>query len=358
MSQIRIEGPYRHGEKWRCRLVLAGRRMWCRPSAPSPEAARAVAEGAARAAVESGGLSVRDAVEHFLSRSRQDGARPETLRSEDKGLRMFFAGHFDAPLARVNSTVGASLYERLRTEPRRTGRPLSADSHQTYLKMARRFLSHCVEQSWLRSNPLAEVKPIGRRRKGKAQLRIDEARALYTTCLLQAQRGDSGAAAALVGLLMALRPGEIDSRTARDLDDGGAILWVDDTDAFQRKTEGSRRAVRVPQVLRPILCGLARDKVGTALLWSTDDGRRHHRSWVNNSVRRLCRLAGVPIVCAHSLRGLQATTALHAGATPELVASVLGHASVKMTLEHYAAKGSKQASDAAARLLLLGKGRP
>ncbi|MFO0580314.1 MAG: site-specific integrase [Polyangia bacterium] len=330
--------------------------MWCRPGAPSPDAARQIAEGAARAAAHGGGLTVRAAGALYLQRLREGGAKDLTLRHRDRDLRRFFADAMDEALGRMTSSRCAALYEQLRARPsERTGRTASVATHQTYLKTARRFMAFCAEEKWLQANPLAAIRAVGRKRKGKVQLRIDEARAFYATCLAHAQEGDDGAAAALVGLLMAFRPGEIDSRTARDLDDGGAILWVDDTDAFDKKTDGSRRPVQVPQVLRPILRELARDKVGAALLWPARDGRRHRHGWVNRQVERLCRLARVPRVCAHSLRGLQATTALHAGATPELVASVLGHGSVEVTLAHYAARGSAQAGDQVARVRLLQK---
>ncbi|MFO0580342.1 MAG: site-specific integrase [Polyangia bacterium] len=354
MSQIRIEGPYQHGSGWRCRLVLAGRRMWCRPSAPSPEAARQIAEGAARAAAQHGGMTVREAGDAYLLHLRASGARELTLSYRDRDIRQFFGDVLGEPLARLTPARCAALYEQLRTSPReRTGRIARVATQHTYLKESRRFLAFCVEEKWIKANPLDEIRAVGRKNKGKGQLRIDEARRFYAVCLEHARKGDAGAAAALVGLLMAFRPGEIDSRTVRDLDDGGAILWVDDTEDFDRKTESSRRPVQVPQVLRPILRELARDKVGAALLWPARDGRRHRHGWVNRQVERMCREADVPRVCAHSLRGLQATTALHAGATPELVASVLGHESTEMTLKHYAARGSAQAGDQMARVQLL-----
>ncbi len=49
---------------------------------------------------------------------------------------------------------------------------------------------------------------------------------------------------------------------------------------------------------------------------------------------RLCRLANVPIICPHSLRGLHATLALEGGATADSVAKALGHGSFAMTARH------------------------
>lgn len=350
---MRIEGPYQHRGGWRCRLASQGRRVWC-PVCPTPQDAAAAAELAAESARRQGALTISEAAEAHLEHLRQGGARLNYTLSQAKCVRCFFAERIDEPLTTLTPVRCVALYDQLRMQPNKRGRAPSAATHHTYLKGAQALTRFCVAQGWLKADPLAKLKPIGRRPRGKAQLRIDEAKAFFRVCLDQARAGDPSASAVLVALLMAFRGGEVVSRTVRDLDDGGRILWIDDTASFASKTDGSRRAVVVPQVLRPLLREAARDKIGAALLWSHPDGRPYKVDWVNKNAQRLCALAGVPPVCAHSLRGLQATTALHAGATPELVASVLGHESPSMTLGHYAARGSKQASDSVARLQVLG----
>lgn len=52
---------------------------------------------------------------------------------------------------------------------------------------------------------------------------------------------------------------------------------------------------------------------------------------------KICEEAGVPRVCPHSLRGLNATLALEAGVAPHSVAAALGHSSFAMAARHYAA---------------------
>ena len=79
-------------------------------------------------------------------------------------------------------------------------------------------------QAWLEQNPLTEITGHGKRRHGKPQLRIDEARRLRALCHQKAAQGDDGAVAVLLGMLMGLRAGEIVSRTARDVDDESHIL--------------------------------------------------------------------------------------------------------------------------------------
>jgi hypothetical protein len=52
-------------------------------------------------------------------------------------------------------------------------------------------------------------------------------------------------------------------------------------------------------------------------------------------VRAYCTLAGVPIVCPHSLRGLHSTLAMSRGASSRFVADALGHGSDEVTKRHY-----------------------
>ena len=127
-------------------------------------------------------------------------------------------------------------------------------------------------QGWIRQNPLAGVKPIGKRRRGKAQLRINETRRLVAHAILQACWSDEeagtpnlrfnreGALAVLVALLMGMRAGEVVMIEKRDLDDGGKLLWISDS-----KTEAGKRTLRVPAVLQHLLRQQARRARGDRL---------------------------------------------------------------------------------------------
>ena len=57
-------------------------------------------------------------------------------------------------------------------------------------------------------------------------------------------------------------------------------------------------------------------------------------------VRKLCVLAGVPLTCTHSLRGLYATLAVQSGSASHVGASSLGHGSFEITQQHYAQASS------------------
>jgi integrase len=167
---------------------------------------------------------------------------------------------------------------------------------------------------------------------------------LRTLCHEKAAQDDDGAVAVLLGMLMGLRAGEIVSRTARDVDDEGRILWVDDNDAiaFTTKTKASKRPVPVWEEVQPHLLARVKDKLPGALLFQAESGGPHWRDWVRKQTKRLCNEAKVPVVCAHSLRGFAATLNLLSGVPLSKVAAALGHESSSTTLQSYAAPGTRE----------------
>lgn len=68
--------------------------------------------------------------------------------------------------------------------------------------------------------------------------------------------------------------------------------------------------------MQPHLLALSEAKLPTALLFG-----RHWRDWPRKQVQRICELAQVPTVCAHSMRGLHSTLAIEAGTTSHVVAA-------------------------------------
>src|SRR5205814_4834774 len=61
-------------------------------------------------------------------------------------------------------------------------------------------------------------------------------------------------------------------------------------------------------------------------------------------LHKFCKLADVPIVCPHSLRGLHSSLAVEGGATSAIVAAALGHGSDAITLKHYIAPSAVAAA--------------
>ncbi len=181
--------------------------------------------------------------------------------------------------------------------------------------------------------------PMGKKKRGKAMLRKDETRVFIRASLAA---GDPLALAAVTMILTGIRPGEAVTLKVRDLDDGGALLWVA---AEGGKTEAATRRIEVDEELQPHLVALAQGKDPNAFLFAFESQRR--RKTLNNyksrrdsllrRVKALCLEANVPIVVAHSMRGLHATLATDAGITGHAVAANLGHTTFVVTARHYVA---------------------
>ena len=191
------------------------------------------------------------------------------------------------------------------------------------------------------------VKGIGKVRHGKEQLRIDEARKWMVEAHRQAESGQAGAVAAMTSLVMGMRASEIVSRVVRDLDDGGALLWIPDS-----KTLAGRRKLQVPEFLQPYLVRLARGRDPQAALFG-----EHWRDWPRKWVQRICKAAGVPKVTAHGMRGLHGTLAVDSGITSHAVASALGHESFRTTAESYAKREAVAGAQQKRALAVLTGGR-
>ena len=333
-------------------MAINGRRTWA-PMADTPTRAEQLAQRYVDGIHAAHPVTVGEAIKEYRGHQGLKGNKPDSIDNTTTKLRRFFAPVLRSPIVRMTRTRVAGLYEDLRTVPSsRTGKPLAADSHRNILAESKTFLAWCVERRWLGGNPLTSAKGVGRRRHGKPQLRIDEGRKLRDVCHRLAMAGEDGPIAVLMGMLMGMRAGEIVSRTVRDLDDGGRLLWIPDS-----KTDAGRRAIEVPDELRPYLQRRTMNKPHDALIFSAKRGGKHWRDWVAEETRRLCKLAGVPIVCAHSLRGFMATVAVQAGGASHLVVATLGHVDISTTLQSYALPGSAQVATQRRALEVLGASR-
>ena len=286
------------------------------------------------------GRTVGATLDDYEKYQRVDkGNKERSVVTTQIRLRGFFTDE-TLELRKLTPAVAAGYYKS-QTATR------AVDTHRGTLSEARTFLGWCVKRGWLQENPLAKVEGVGRRKAGKLQLTIDEARTFTDKALALAgkRKGDLGALAATLPLLTGMRASEITNLQRRDLDDGGAILWVQ-----EGKTEAARRRFVVPDVIRPLLLKRAKRLLPDDLLFGN-----HWRDWPRENVQRICKLAGVPEVTAHGLRGTHATLAEGAGATGVLVAQALGHEHVSTTHKHYTLPGAvKQATQERALRVISG----
>jgi integrase len=315
----KIYGPYDKDGRFTVHLFLLDGRKQYKRFATEEEAFDFMQ--ANRRRTVSSPVTIREAVASYIAgRSDLRESSRVTLRYR---LEAFMKG-------------SEQLYVQLfpaHTAWKRVAAESSVDTLYGIRSAAQGFFAWCVRQGYLKRAPLADVQIVGKKRRGKPQLRIDEARRFLVRALEEAERGgrDQGqqgvaALAAAVALLLGLRAQEVVGRQVRDLDDNGTVFWVPTS-----KTEAGVRRVEVPEVLRSFLLRLTEGRASDAPLFSelTKDGLRY---WTET----LCKRAGLPRVTPHGLRGTNATASMRANANPHMVAAALGHASIGVTLRHYA----------------------
>lgn len=269
------------------------------------------------------------------ARVRSDTCKPQTARAHAGRVRLFLAPFLERDIAALTPRAAAALYQGHTEEPSaKTGRPLSAATHRLDRLLAQELFAWANQRGYLGANPFVAVKPIGKIKAGKPQLRIEEARQ-FTSMALQVFEEERKplAIGALLALTMGLRTSEVLRREVRDLDDGARYLWID-----HGKTANARRHLEIPTLLQPYLLRLASGKGPEDPLFGLSEvsHKPRPRQSMFKMVQVICQRAGVPRVCTHSLRGLWATLAVGSGVASHAVAASLGHHSFAMTQKHYA----------------------
>ncbi len=326
-SAARVLGPYRNADKWRLVVIEGSARKSI--VVDSVENALAVREELAAALKKQTAPLLLTLLEEYQQGLLARGVQEETVQKISRMLQGFLP--LQEPAGAVSADRAQQLYLEETRRKKANGQPIAADTHHLLLRRAKHFFKWAVARRYAAENPFAEIHPIGRPRRGKPQLRIDEARKFVSTALQRARTLEVGATAALMQIFLGLRPTEAVIRVVRDLDDQGRVLWV----PFG-KTSNARRRLQVPDVLREILLHHAQGKPADAPLLGPSGEGMHTRHALRHRLRQLCAEADVPQICPHSLRGLNATLALEAGATAHHVAAALGHASFATTARHYA----------------------
>ena len=329
----RVHGPYKHGNRWRVVLVDAsGNRTLARESEDGPTgfATQAAADAYCESfRAETAGRTIGSAVADYLEHCRRYGNRNRPLRESSvttnrHKLEAFFQLPVaDRPLVALTAKYAARLY--------RDRVPLvKVDTHRGELAIANTFAKWCVQSGWLRANPFADVKPEGERSAGKATLRMDDAERYLLTCLGECSKeGLAGAALFMMGL----RVSELALRKVRDLDERGTVLCI--PRGAGTKNKSSVRRAKIPAELQPGIAELARGKGPDDSIFGMSRYAMYHH------VQRLCKSAGVPVVCPHGLRGTGTTTAVDLGISLERIQRAVGHeVGSKITEKSYIVPGA------------------
>lgn len=321
----RVNGPYSRdgGKRWVVRILTEDGKPIDRSFETEAEASRETERAAAELTGETE-QTVSLAIDAYEKYQTAKGNKPRTVMDTIWRLHKFMASHLSRALPRVTTADCQAAYRALTVK-------WSPDSHRNALAGAKTWGRWVVKQGWWRVSPLEGVEGEGARSTGKEQLRHDESRKFLDACLSRGLDAEPGRVAAMTALIMGMRAGEIVTRQVRDLDNDGRLLWIPCS-----KTKAGKRTLVIPEVLRPFLLRQARGKLPMANLFNFTSQRIRHWS------RKICLEAGVPYVCAHGLRGTNASLALDGGMAPLEVARSLGHASIEMTTKVYAVPGAGQ----------------
>lgn len=344
----RIHGPYKHGNQWRIVTVRADGSRHVE-SCESENEARGIVAAARQ---QSEGRTIAHAVDAYEVAMRDRKLESVTIsRSRahlDKLLDVNANGH-----RFVRWLTPKRAADRYATS--RVG--LAVDTQRNALAAGRSFGRFCAERGWLPADPFGAVKAIGRRKRGKPQLHLDETRKLIDACIAE---GSRAAAAVATSVLLGCSASEVTQRQVRDLDDGGRVLHV-----TKGKNRYRVRSLEVPDMLRGLLLELAGERPGAAPLFGDGDLDRPSRYWIHYHCQRLCKAAKVPVVSPHGLRGTHTTLAIGAVSTSHSVAAAIaaagasaGHApGSPITASTYAAPGAvtKATGMAALRAIQGGK---
>lgn len=180
---------------------------------------------------------------------------------------------------------------------------------------------------------IKKVKVLGKENRGKPQLTIDESKIYLKHCLNDIS--EVGLMCAFP-LLFGLRASEVCDLIVKDIDGDGTILRVS-----KSKTEAGVRNLIIPEILKPRIKQICRNKMPTDSLWNREMNHKKLLRYVNQR----CKDAGVSVVGSHGLRGTHASLSVVSGATPEAVSKSLGHTSSVITKQHYIAPQAMTDSD-------------
>lgn len=320
---IRVNGPYAHGKNGVHRLHFTIGDKQRVVSFPTKALAL---KGLDEALRKLNSITIDEAIAEWLAsqESRVSAGTLTTNRFRLRGiLRYRENGH--RALASVQAAEAQKLYARRAAE-------VAPDTHHAELELVTRMWEWAEFEGYIKgakANVWAEVEPIDSRNTTvKPQPRVDESRKLVRAALAE---GTPEGLAVLLAVFLGLRASEVVSRTVRDLDDGGTLLWIPCS-----KTPSGVRQMEIPECLRAPLILLTQGKQPhDPLLGLNSRGRALDRHWLHHHVERLCRKARIPVVTPHALRRLHATLAVVNSVSVDVVAAALGHKNSRTTRQHY-----------------------
>lgn len=254
---------------------------------------------------------------------------------------------------------------------------LSMSTVQYIHRVLRRALNFAVDWYVIERNPASARMRTAKRRKPSSS-KPDKIHCFtpeQSDQFLEIVRGDKHEALFVLALTTGARPGELMALQWRD------VQFVEKKVTIQRalhrtkrksgedgktwmlrepKTAGSRRTLSIPTIAvtalekhradQRTLKKFVGDKwVEMNFVFTSDVGTPLDISNVLHHFQRICAVAGLPKLRFYDLRHTHASLLIAKGKHPKVIASRLGHASIKLTMDTYGHlfdNGDREAADA------------
>lgn len=225
---------------------------------------------------------------------------------------------------------------------------MSSSMQRKILLTLRLVIKHAIRQGVLGKDPSADIPlPAQVNESDKDMQCMNQEQAQL---LLKALPGTRFGNMFTILLATGMREGEILALSVDDILDDFSVVRIrrtlsDGRDGRpkirnQPKTAAGRRTIPLPDLARAAVIDEMKHRMGSPhkLLFCTDGGKPHERQNVlRRHFRPTVKKAGLTeAMTIHDLRHTYATLALNAGVGVHLVSKMLGHASVKVTIDLYA----------------------
>jgi len=346
--------------RWRGALVIidpaTGHRSRRTVSGPTAAETRRKLDALKAAGSPSTAMRTADWLAAWLPTTRTRVA-PSTYRGYEAVTRAIGVHIGDVPLGKLTP----SDVERM------TGAILAAGRTARTAAMARKVLRlalrHAIRDGLVTRNVAAEARPPRVEQFSARTLSADEARRL-----IDATADDELGPLWVVLLATGLRQGEALALAWEDVDPGAGVLtvrrslgrgWDGRPTLGPPKSDRSRRTIALPAVARAALerCRTRQDadRAAAGTAWQDRDGlaftdavgRPLRGRDITPALRVALERAGLPPVRCHDLRHTAATLQLAAGVPLTTISRTLGHSSLAITADVYAAVTPDLRRDAA-----------
>jgi integrase len=272
-------------------------------------------------------------------RHSETHTRATTARSYEQVLRLHVVPYIGTvALAELSSDRIKALYASLKTK-------VSASMLARVHIVLRAMLNFAIEEKFLKAvSPLASIRKAAPRHKSP---RIEALTGRQANALLKAAKRHRLEALFVLALTTGMRQGELFALRWSDLDLSKRTLSVarsaqevnGEITFVEPKTESSRRRITLSNVAVAALKGrrsmAARERHQSELVFPSERGYPLRKS---NFIRRdwePIRAAANVAVRFHALRHTAASLLLIEGTNPKVVQEMLGHSSVRLTLDTY-----------------------